>query len=727
MIKKLLTLNMCMLVLHVTAQTYSADDISRWKQTAQNVTIIRDNWGIPHVYGKTDADAVFGLLYAQCEDDFSRVEMNYIDKLGRLSEVYGEKDLYQDVYTRLVIDSADAVHDYENSPAWLKSLLDAFADGINYFLYTHKNAHPLLLQYFKPWYALMWTDGSIGAISTGNITSRDVEALYTNTDAPVTTFADVMKENTDGSNGFAVSPFKTADGHAILYINPHVIFYFRPEVHMISQQGLDAYGAVTWGQFFIYQGFNEHCGWMHTSSDVDVSDMYAEDIISKNGKLYYRFDDSLHEVQQKQMHFYIKEKDGVTERTITAYYTHHGPVMAKRNGKYISVRCNNRSMDGLVQSWERSKTTGLKDFEKVMEIRGNTSNNTVFADDKGNIAYWHGDFVPKRDTQYNWSQVQDGTTSATDWKGLHTINEIVHIINPKTGFIQNCNSTPFTVSGNSSPEKKDYPKYMAPDGENFRALNAAALLAKGRGYTLDKMIAAGYNRHLTAFEILMPALVKAYKDNGNNYPGIKDAMHLLSSWDYNVDTGSVATTLAVTWAERLSPSIARVYIDEGEMDQVQATKYFASHATADQLLQALQGALDFLQQRFGSWNIAWGNINRYQRISDDIRNVYDETKPSFAVPFVSSTWGMIPAYNSRYNNVNKYRYGVSGNSFICAVEFGKTIKAKSLLAGGDSGDPSSPHFFDEGKMYAEGKFKDVLFYKKDVLKHAEKTYHPGEE
>ncbi|HVZ95381.1 MAG TPA: penicillin acylase family protein, partial [Chitinophagaceae bacterium] len=245
MIKKLLTLNMCMLVLHVTAQTYSADDISRWKQTAQNVTIIRDNWGIPHVYGKTDADAVFGLLYAQCEDDFSRVEMNYIDKLGRLSEVYGEKDLYQDVYTRLVIDSADAVHDYENSPAWLKSLLDAFADGINYFLYTHKNAHPLLLQYFKPWYALMWTDGSIGAISTGNITSRDVEALYTNTDAPVTTFADVMKENTDGSNGFAVSPFKTADGHAILYINPHVIFYFRPEVHMISQQGLDAYGAVT--------------------------------------------------------------------------------------------------------------------------------------------------------------------------------------------------------------------------------------------------------------------------------------------------------------------------------------------------------------------------------------------------------------------------------------------------------------------------------------------------
>ncbi len=718
---------MCLPALHTFGQTLSPDEINRWKHAARDVTIIRDNRGIPHVYGKTDADAVFGLLYAECEDDFNRVEMNYLDKLGRLSEVYGEKDLYEDVYTRLVIDSADAVHDYENSPGWLKSLMNAFADGVNYFLYTHKNIHPLALRYFKPWYALMWTDGSIGAISTGNITARDVEALYTNHEMPFTSFVDIMKENTNGSNGFAVLPFKTADGHAILYINPHVTFYFRPEVHMISQQGLDAYGAVTWGQFFIYQGFNEHCGWMHTSSDVDVSDMYAEDITRKDGKLFYRFNDSLYQVKEKQMHFYIKGDSGVTEKTITAYYTHHGPLMAKRNGRYISVRCYNRSMAGLIQSWERTKTTGLKDFEKVMELRGNTSNNTVFADDKGNIAYWHGDYVPIRDTQYNWSEVQDGTTSATDWKGLHTINEIVHVINPKTGFIQNCNSTPFTVSGSSSPEKKDYPSYMAPDGQNFRALKAESLLAKGNGYTLDKMIATGYNRHLTAFDILMPALLKAYTNAGNNYPGVKDAIQILSGWNCDVDTASVATALAVTWAERLSPSISKVYIDEGERDQVEATKYFVAHAPADQLLQALQDALNFLQQRFGTWNIAWGKINRYQRISGSIKNVYDDSKPSYAVPFASSTWGMIPAYNSRYNNVNKFRYGVSGNSFICAVEFGKTVKAKSLLAGGDSGNPSSPHFFDEGKMYTEGKFKDVLFYKKDVLKHTEKMYHPGDE
>ena len=156
---------------YLSAQPFSKEEISRWEKQSKQVTIIRDNWGIPHIYGKTDADAVFGLLYAQCEDDFKRVEMNYIEKLGRMAEIKGENSLKDDLYIKLIIDSAEAVADYKISPEWLQKLLNAFADGINYYLYKHPNVKPALLTRFKPWYQIAGTEGSIGAISSGDVTA----------------------------------------------------------------------------------------------------------------------------------------------------------------------------------------------------------------------------------------------------------------------------------------------------------------------------------------------------------------------------------------------------------------------------------------------------------------------------------------------------------------------------------------------------------------------------
>jgi len=710
------------------AQPTNKAEINRWQQQAAKVTIIRDNWGIPHIYGKTDADAVFGLLYAQCEDDFKRVEMNYIEKLGRMAEVKGESALYNDLYLKLIIDSAAAVADYKKSPPWLQKLLIAFADGINYYLYKNPSVHTVLLTRFKPWYPLLWTDGSIGAISTGDVTEADVKKFYTGKESPIVTEKKFQEINT-GSNGFAIAPAKTLGGNSILYINPHVTFYFRPEVHVVSEEGLNAYGAVTWGQFFIYQGFNEHCGWMHTSSNVDVADLYTEKIIKKKNGLFYRYEKKLRRVTQQKISLRYKNENNIQTKNFTGYYTHHGALMAKRNGQYISVKSFNRSLSGLIQSWQRTKTTGLQDYKKNMELRGNTSNNTVFADDKGNIAYWHGDFVPKRNKTLNWSKPQDGTIGATEWQGLHTINEIIHVYNPATGWIQNCNSTPFTVSGNSSPKKENYPAYMAPDGENFRGINAARVLAREDKFTLDKTIAAGYDMYLAAFEILVPALAKSFERNGltndSSFIKLAEPIAILKNWNFYAAENSVATTLAIEWAQLLTQEIRNIYIDEGEDDQVAITKKFAANATVKDLLIPLQQVIDNLNATYGTWQIPWGDINRYQRISSNIEQQYDDSKPSISVGYASALWGMLPSYNSSYYPGSKKRYGVSGNSFVCAVEFGKKIKAKSLLAGGESGDPSSKHFDDQLEMYTKGKFKDVLFYKEDVMKHAEKTYHPG--
>lgn len=723
------SLVLLLLPLHLFAQNFTAEEVGRWQKQAKQVTIIRDNYGVPHIYGKSDADAVFGLMYAQCEDDFRRIEMNYLEKLGKLSLVKGESELYNDLLNAIVLNPDDAKADYQKAPAWLKKLCNAFADGINYYLYKHP-ASSLVLNRFEPWFPLLWTDGSIGAINTAGINGNDLKNLYGGGNGEVTIKrpSEETEEVLTGSNGFAFSPKITESGNAILYINPHVTFYFRPEVHVVSDEGLNAYGAVTWGQFFVYQGFNEHCGWMHTSSQVDAADAYIEKMSHESGKWTYEYNNKRIPAKERKIQLSYKSPTGEQSKTYTILYTGHGPVMAKEKNDYLSVRADNRLMNGLIQCWQRTKSKSFSDFKKTLDLLGNISNNTVYADADGNIAYWHGNRIPVRDPRFDWSKPVDGTTPATEWKGYHKVNETVHLSNPPNGWLQNCNSTPYSVAGVNSPKKSDYPAYMAPDGENFRGINAVRVLDEEKHYTIDKVIKAGYDRRLTAFEVLVPALIKAF----DNLPAsdsirniLTEPINVLRGWDYRCGENSVATTLAVYWGTLVQSAMNRLPGIAKGNDQVEKTINFAGKSPAT-LLGTFSAAIDLLNDNYQSWKIEWGVINRFQRISSDIDSKFDDSQPSIPVGFVSSQWGMLPSFASRTFPGTKKRYGYNGNSFICAVEFGKIIKAKSLLTSGESGNPNSPHFKDQAQMYSKGQFKDVLFYKDDVLKNAEKTYHPGE-
>ena len=424
------------------------------------------------------------------------------------------------------------------------------------------------------------------------------------------------------------------------------------------------------------------------------------------------------------------ENGKLIPKTFTTYYTNHGPIMAKRDGKWIALKSNNRSMKGLEQSWTRTKSKSFDDYKKAMDLKANTSNNTVYADKEGNIAYWHGNFVPIRDKKLNWSKVMDGTTATTQWMGLHDVLETVHSYNPENGWLQNCNSTPYTVAGINSPKEENYPPYMAPDGESFRGLNAVRLLSKGDRYTLDKVITDGYDTKLTAFEYLIPALITNFENNiktdNSIYAELIAPITVLKNWDYYAQENSIATTIAIEWAYQLDPIIQKVYTNQGEQDQVENTIQFAKTATPDQLIPQLQRVISALKLKFGTWEIEWGTINRFQRPNGDINLQYNDAAESLPIAFGPALWGSLPAYKSNYQNGSKKRYGSNGNSFVCAVEFGPKVKAKSLLAGGNSGNTQSSHFYDQAEMYQKGQFKDVLFYKEDILKHAEKIYHPGE-
>src|SRR5215204_661342 len=475
-----------------SSSSQNKNEINSLKRQAEQVTIIRDDWGIPHIYGKSDADAVFGLMYAQCEESFERVERNYIQRLGRLAEIEGEKYLYQDLQMRLIYDTAEAIVDYGNSPSWLKELLHAFADGINYYLLKNPEVRPKLLTRFEPWYPLMFTDGGFTATQTGGAELSDLKNLYLSASSPGMPNTRLYRElNLNGSNAFAIGPSRSADGKALLYINPHVNFYFRTEEHMVSEQGLNANGAVTWGQFFVDEGLNEFCGWMHTSSLADASDLYEESVVRKDGALYYQYNDSLRKIPSRQHVFTIREEGKMRSVPITAFYTHHGPVVGKRNEKWLSLREENRTINGLIQSWQRTKSKNFDEFKQSMKLRGNNSCNTMYADKNGTIAYWHGNFIPVRDPLFNYTTPLDGKNPATEWRGVHDIDQLVHVKNPASGWLQNCNSGPFQVTDATGLDPGKYQSYMAPDGENFRSLRARQLLRNQSMFTLEKLIATG--------------------------------------------------------------------------------------------------------------------------------------------------------------------------------------------------------------------------------------------
>jgi acyl-homoserine-lactone acylase len=708
----------------LSARAAQNPEVTRWEHEVQNVTIIRDEWGIAHVYGKTDADAVFGMEYAQAEDDFKRVETNYINAMGRLAEVEGESKIYQDLRMKLFIDPEALKKQYAESPAWLQALMNAFADGLNYYLYKHPEVNPRVIKRFEPWMTLSFTEGSIG----GDIERVNLDQLAAFYGGALVASHVLSNQNEDaeptGSNGIAIAASNTIDHHTLLLINPHTSFYFRSELQMVSDEGLDAYGAVTWGQFFVYQGFNPHVGWMHTSSGVNAISEYLETVERRSDATYYKHGAKDLPVISKEITVPYITDHGMAEKKFTAYYTQHGPVIADENGKWVAIRLMQEPVKALIQSYTRTKAADFKAFRQTMELHTNSSNNTIFADADGDIAYFHGNFIPRRDTKLDWTKPVDGSDPATDWHGLLSVDETPHLLNPKSGWIYNSNDAPWSAAGPGSLKKEDFPVYVETGGESARGLHALRVLEDKHDFTLDGLIGAAFDSYLPWFEKTRPALLKAWDEDAASDPlksKLTEPISALRDWNLRWGVNSIPTTLAVFWGEDVMRSVGREARDSG----IPIYDYVAIRVPAERLLQSLSAASDRLTANFGTWKTAWGNINRFQRLDDDILPHFDDGKPSIPVEFTSSTWGSLASFGARAYPGTKKWYGTSGNSFVAVVEFGKTVRAKAVTAGGESGDPNSLHFDDEAKRYSTGGLRDVYFYRSQLEGHTQRTYHPG--
>ena len=681
------------------------------------VTIQRDEWGIAHVHGRTDADAVYGMVYAQAEDDFPRIERNYLVNLGRLTEAEGESAVWSDLRQRLWTDPAALKADYARSPAWLRRLMEAWAAGLNAYLADHPAVKPRVITRWEPWMALSFTEGSIGG-DIEDVPLSQLEAFYTARAVPLTALErGIDLRDPHGSNGISIGPSRSASGHALLLINPHTSFYFRSELQVSSDEGLNAYGAVTWGQFFIYQGFNAHAGWMHTSSTIDNVDEFAETIeTGADGKPAYRYGTALRPVTVKPVTLQVRQADGTLHpRTFTTYATHHGPIVREEGGKWIAFALMNRPLAALQQSFLRTKVSDVASLLKVAAFQANSSNNTLFADSRGEIAYLHPQFVPIRDQRFNYRLPVDGSDPRTDWQGLHALNELPQVIRPRVGYAFNVNNWPWRAAGADSPQRGAFPAYMDQGGETARGPHAERVLAEGGTFTLESLVKAAYDPWLPLFDRTIPGLVAAHQrqpDARRDGP-----VALLAGWDRKWAVDSAATSLAVYWGQALWAAGA----EQAKAEGLNEWDWLTTRPTDAQRLAALDSAVAKLTADFGGWQVPWGEINRFQRLSGAINLTYDDSKPSTPVPFAGAAWGSLASFGVKPRPGVKLLYGDYGNSFVAAVEFGPRVRAVAIMAGGESGDPASPHFTDQVDRYAAGALRPVWFYPDELAPHVRST------
>jgi acyl-homoserine-lactone acylase len=709
-------------------------EFARLRSEASHVTITRDDWGIAHVHGHSDADAVFGMIYAQAEDDFPRVEANYLTNLGLTAEAEGEKAIWQDLRARLYVSPAELKADYAKSPPEMRKLMNAWADGLNYYLATHPNVHPRVITHFEPWIVMSFTEGSIG----GDIERIDLDKLRdfysgapkladaSGSHAWTSELFRRQPNEPQGSNGIAISPKLTSDGGSLLLINPHTSFYFRSELQMSSDEGLNAYGAATWGQFFLYQGFNPHIGWMHTSSGVDNVDEFAEKVEKRGNGYCYWYGRTCRPFLSRPITIRYRTPDGhLASRSFTALMTHRGPIVASENGRWIAFAMMDRPVQALQQSYLRTKATGLASFMRISNLKANSSNNAVVADDKGNIAVLAPEFMPRRDNRFDYTRPVDGSNPAADWHGLHDPSQLPNTIDPPNGWVFNSNDWLYSAAGANSPRPQNFPRYLDTAGESYRTVHATRLLSQPGKWSLDRLQTAAFDSAQPSFEVLVPMLVSAWQALPASDPRkarLAQPIAALGAWDKRWGIASVPNTLAQFWGDELvKAATSREWNDHANMFR------HMEALTPEEKLQTFDAGLARLERDFGGWRVPWGEVNRFQRISPAIEGVFDDSKPSIPVGFTSNKWGSLASFGASQKPGTKKWYGTNGNSFVAVVEFRPDgVHARAITAGGESGHPNSPHFDDEAVRYATGNLREVYFYPAQLKGHTERVYRPGQ-
>ena len=672
---------------------------------ASQVTIYRDKFGVPHVFGRTDAAAAFGFGYAQAEDNFPRLEDNFIRAIGRRAEVDGEGAAWEDRLNRVLELPRLAREEHARLDPKMRALVDGFVAGINYWMEKHPAAPRRLLTRMEPWYPLAFIRYNYfqnGFVFASGV--RRNEMILSAGAAPEE--GDLRREN--GSNGWVVGPSRSASGHALLFINPHLPFFGPGQVyegHVQSDEGWNFTGYTRFGFPLPYVGHNESAGWVSTDNAADMSDLYLETFDDPSRPLSYRYGDGRREAVEWRDSIRVKTAAGVETRALVLRKTHHGPIVGNRGGRALALRMAKLDADGWIGEWyAMTRARNLDQFRAAMRPMNMLFGNAMYADRDGNTYYVYNGAVPRRDPAFDWGEPVDGSDPRTEWQGWHEFDQLPQLANPASGWMQNCNGTPFLLTDAGNPSAANFPNYMVQEPDTRRSMISRRILGAKEKWTFAEWERAAFDTHVIWADSTLPALFSSFDALAPDDPRrirLDSAVRELRAWDRRSTTASAATTLFVTFNDRIE------------------------REPAPAPLVALDSAIAALTRNLGHWRVPYGETTRLQRWND-LGGTASDSLPSVAVPGVSGDDGAVFTFTAVNFRNAKRRYGVHGGSYISVVEFGPTVRAKTIHVFGASGDPASPHYFDQAPLYARGEFKPGWFTLQEIKANLERAYQPGQ-
>lgn len=680
-------------------------------QVSAEVTIYRDAWGAPHIYGPTDASVAYGFLYAQAEDNFWQIEDTIIQALGRYAEVMGETALAADYLNRALRIADLSRVEWQGLDPATRALTEAAAQGLNQYL-ADSGTTPRLIKKFEPWHfvaASRFSTYQLFVFNRARIKNDEVAAFAGQLKlaqhfaagslalAARNAVADAQAHA--GSNTWAIAPSRTKGGAAMLFVNPHQPF-FGPgqwyEGHLHSAEGLHFSGAGFFASPLPTIGHNGKLGWSHTVNEPDTVDVYQLTVDDATALAHYIYEGERKPLQRWTDTITVATEQGPEVRRFSFLASHHGPVVARRDDKLLAVRMAMFVEGGqLQQRYDMLRAQNLEEFKAALAQLATPMFNTMYADAAGNIYYAYYGAVPRRDPQFDWTQPVSGSTAATEWQGYHPLAELPTYTNPPSGYLQNCNATPFLATADGENlNAADFPKYMAPEPDNNRSRMSRILLSGDKQFSFADLREITWDTYVLEAETTVPMLAQeiAARDlKAADLRMVEPALQMLQAWDRQATVASTATTLYFFWRN--------LQVRGGVADSVQAFKQ----------------AVGYMHQTYGGVEVPWGDVNRLQRAHTSGRAGFDDAAESLPVAGgPGNPFGTIFNFYARPQPGQKRMYGVAGHSYVALVEFAAQPRAESILQFGASADPASPHYFDQGRLYAQQRYKPAWFDKAAV-------------